>query len=169
MKLNDSATTARSSYSWMTKLAVMLMMLFAFLPSALAQNTGTMVTGVVSDENGDPLIGALVSVDGTSKATATDVDGRFSLQVPANTPIRISYIGYKSCTVTPVAGQPVNVQLAIDNNVLDEVVVVGYGTMKKSDLTGAIAGVKGTDIAARRSTNLSDALQGAVVGSDGKP
>lgn len=71
---------------------------------------------------------------GTSKATATDVDGRFSLQVPANTPIRISYIGYKSCTVTPVAGQPVNVQLAIDNNVLDEVVVVGYGTMKKSDL-----------------------------------
>lgn len=164
MKLNDSATTARSSYSWMTKLAVMLMMLFAFLPSALAQNTGTMVTGVVSDENGDPLIGALVSVDGTSKATATDVDGRFSLQVPANTPIRISYIGYKSCTVTPVAGQPVNVQLAIDNNVLDEVVVVGYGTMKKSDLTGAIAGVKGTDIAAAAHQSVRRPFRGAVSG-----
>ena len=123
------------------------------------------VCGVVVDENGEPLIGALVSAEGeANNATTTDIDGQFSLGVPANTAIRVSYIGYMAKTVMPVAGQPMEVKLDLDNNLLDEVVVVGYGAMKKSDLTGAVAGVKGADIAARRTTNLSDALQGSVAG-----
>lgn len=123
------------------------------------------VSGEVLDENGEPIIGALVSVDGQSNvATTTDVDGHFTLKVPVNSAIKVNYIGYKPQTVVPVAGQSVAVKLDVDNNLLDEVVVVGYGAMKKSDLTGSVAGVKGADIAARHTTNLSDALQGSVAG-----
>lgn len=130
------------------------------------------VQGTVTDVNGEPIIGASVRVKGTNNGTITDIDGKFSLNAPLGAEIEVSFVGYQSITVT--ASKTMSITLAEDSELLDEVVVVGYGTMKKKDLTGAVAAVKGDDIAARRSTQLTTALQGAAAGvmvtrSSGEP
>lgn len=97
----------------------------------------TNVSGIVTDENGEPVIGATVSEIGTTRATATDINGRFNLRASGNGKIQISYVGYKTVTVNP--GTNINVKLTEDNALLDEVVVVGYGQQKKVNLTGAVS------------------------------
>ena len=101
---------------------------------ALAQNKTQQ--GTVVDENGEPVIGATVKVEGTKDATVTDLDGNYKLDVPKNGKVIISYIGYKDMVTT--GGR---VQLEEDNSTLEEVVVVGYGTQKKAHLTGSVATV----------------------------
>ncbi len=101
---------------------------------------------------------------GTSIATGTDINGRFTLNAPENATVEVSYIGCKPAQFKAVSGKPASVVLAEDSTLLDEVVVVGYGSMKKSDLTGAVTALNGTEVAARRSTQLSTALQGALSG-----
>ena len=95
------------------------------------------VKGSILDENGEPMIGVSVVVKGTTTGTVTDFDGNFSLSVPANTKtLEISYIGYKTQNVT-IGNAPLSIKMQPDNKLLDEVVVIGYGTIKKRDLTGA--------------------------------
>ena len=123
-----------------------------------------LMEGTVYDSDNEPAPGATVRVPGTSIATSTDLDGHFAIEAPEGSSIEISYIGYQSQTVKPVGGKPVAVTLATDAALLDEVVVVGYGSMKKSDLTGSVTALQGADVAARRSTQLSTALQGSLSG-----
>lgn len=122
------------------------------------------VKGRVVDAAGEPVIGATIKELGTSNGTITDFNGNFVLKVGGASTLEVSYIGYKSQQVKPVAGQDLQLILKEDTEMLDEVVVVGYGTMKKSDLTGAVAAVKGDQLAARKTTQLSTALQGAIAG-----
>lgn len=133
-------------------------------PVAAAQAVSSTVTGEVLDSNGEPLIGATVMLKGSTDGVATDFDGKFTLKAPVGSTIVISYIGYKTQEVK-YDGQPITVTLAEDTEMLDEVVVVGYGTQKKATMTGAVA-VVGADALANKG-NLSSpvqALQGQVPG-----
>lgn len=121
-------------------------------------------TGRVTDINGEPIIGATIKEKGTSNGTITDMNGDFRLNVTENATLEISYIGYKSKEVQNIAGRMLAVTLTEDAKLLDEVVVIGYGTMKKSDLTGAISNIEGNALAKRKTTQLSTALQGSIAG-----
>lgn len=129
-----------------------------------AQQKDFLVTGIVKDENGEPIIGANIQVVGKSAGTIVDMNGRFSISASANSTLQITYIGYQTQTVNIGEQRNINIILQEDNAQLDEVVVVGYGTMKKKDLTGSVTAVKGDELAARRTTQLSTALQGALSG-----
>ena len=132
--------------------------------TALANQQKKIITGTVVDPNGEAVIGANVLVKGTTNGTITDIDGKFSLEVPEGAMLLVSYIGYGDYE-TKVGNQSnLSITLKEDSKALDEVVVVGYGTMKKKDLTGAVGAVKGDDLASRRTTQLSTALQGATSG-----
>ena len=104
------------------------------------------LNGVVLDEQDMPLIGATVAFSGKSGGTVTDMDGKFSLKVKQGDKLTFSYIGYQTKTLTFKGQNNVTVRLEPDNKLLDEVVVVGYGSMKRSDLTGAVSSVKGEDL-----------------------
>lgn len=124
------------------------------------------VTGQVIDENGEPMIGVSVLVKGTQAGAITDFDGNFKISAPAGaTELQLTYMGYKSQTVKITSG-PMRVTMEPDNQLLDEVVVIGYGTMKKRDLTGSIVSVKSEDITLNPGSNPMEALQGKVAGLD---
>lgn len=128
------------------------------------QQTGK-IKGTVIDINGEPVIGASVVLQGTSNGTITDIDGNFTLSdIPSNGMIQVSFIGYKTLEVQVKGQTSFSLTLSEDTETLDEVVVVGYGTMKKSDLTGAVGSISSEKLAARGATRLEDALQGAVPG-----
>ena len=121
-------------------------------------------TGVVKDASGEAVIGASVTVDGTTNGTITDLDGNFSLSnVPKGSTIKISFVGYKTLEVK-WNGSPLNITLKEDSEMLDEVVVVGYGTQKKVNVTGAVSMVGAEVIESRPVANVTQALQGAVPG-----
>ena len=131
----------------------------------MAVQQGKKVTGVVVDGTGEPVIGANVVVKGTTNGTITDFDGNYTIEgVSANDVLVISYIGYLSQEV-PVGNQSmIKVTLKEDTQTLDEVVVVGYGTMKKSDVTGSISTAKGDDLVKNQSFSALDNLRGKVSG-----
>ena len=100
------------------------------------------VKGTVLDENGEPLIGVSIVVKGTSTGTITDFDGKFSINLPGGSKeLVVSYIGYKEQAIIVSGNAPLNIKMVPDTQALDEVVVIGYGTVKKRDLTGAVASV----------------------------
>ena len=123
------------------------------------------VTGTILDETGEPLIGVSVLVQGTTTGTVTDMDGKFSLpNVPANATLIISYIGYQTQNIKVGSQSTFSVTMKPDNQVLDEVVVVGYGVVKKSDLTGSVGSVKSETLTAKGATSVMESLQGQVAG-----
>lgn len=143
--------------------------LFLSVGMAMAQSQ---VSGTVTDENGDPVVGAAVRVDGTKTGTVTDIDGKFSISAPANSRLTISYLGMQSKNVK--AGNNLKVVLASDNQQLDEVMVVAYGTQTRSSFTGSAAVVDAEDLSKKITTNVADALVGTVpglqiTGSSGAP
>ncbi len=120
------------------------------------------LTGNVVDNLGEPVIGASVMVNGATNGTVTDIDGNYTLtDVPSNADITISYIGFQPKTFKANSGKLAKVQLAEDNNQLNEVVVVGYGTQKKANLTGAVGMITADDINNRPVSSAAGALQGA--------
>lgn len=124
------------------------------------------VSGTVSDETGEPIIGANVMIKGSKVGTITDFDGHYTINVEPNGTLVCSYVGYKTVEV-PVAGKSiVDFTLNEDRGLLDEVVVVGYGTVKRRDLTGAVSSMKSGDIVAAPTNNVMEALQGKVAGMD---
>ena len=143
-------------------------------------NSGTIeqqrrVTGTVKDENGSPLAGATVQVEGTTTGTLTDADGRFSVEVPNDAAsVSISFVGYATVTI-PVAGRTtIDVDLRPNVEFLDEVVVVGYGTQKRTTVTGSVSVVKGEEVAKIPVANISNAMAGKLAGvltkqSSGQP
>lgn len=154
----------------LTKKAVSTLFLSMLFSIAFAQTTAT---GVVKDKSGEPMIGVNVLVKGTTNGTITDFDGNFSISgVPNNATLLVSYIGYLSKEVK--AGKNLTIVLEEDNKTLDEVVVIGYGTVKRRDLTGSVASVTGEKLAANPVTNVAQALQGilpgvSVTSQDGRP
>ncbi len=119
-------------------------------------------SGTVTDENGQPMPGVSVSVKGTTIGTVTDANGNYSLDVPQGSRVELSFIGYKSTEVK--AGSSVKLSLEPDNELLNEVVVVGYGTMKKSDLTGSVTEINDKNFNKGIVTSPSQMLQGRVAG-----
>lgn len=139
--------------------------LLAVLSIGMAHAQGKSISGTVLDNTGLSVIGASVQVEGTTNGTITDLDGKFVLSnVPDDATLVISFVGYQTLHV-PVKGQTTfNVTLQEDTEMLDEVVVVGYGTMKKSDLTGSVGSVSSEKLVGRGTTRVEDALQGAIPG-----
>ncbi|MBQ7427097.1 MAG: TonB-dependent receptor [Bacteroidaceae bacterium] len=143
-----------------------LLTTFVLLAMAVAMTAQEMkkVTGTVLDTMGEPMIGATVKPYGEQGGTVTDLDGKFQLNVPQGTKqLTITYIGYKTMTVN-LKGNTVNVVMSEDTNMMEELVVVGYGSVKKGDVTNAVAQVKGDDLADRPVSNIASALQGELAG-----
>ncbi len=136
---------------------------------------GHTVNGIVKDAAGEPMIGVNVMVKGTTNGTITDFDGKFSIpNVSNNATLVVSYIGYLTQDVKYTGQNLLNVILKEDNKTLDEVVVIGYGTVKRKDLTGSVASVSGEKLAANPVANVAQALQGqlpgvSVTSQDGRP
>lgn len=135
-------------------------------PAPVVQQTvKKVVTGSVFDELGEPIIGANVVEKGTTNGTVTDIDGKFTLEVSANSVLQISYIGYMLNEIKTKDGGSVKAVLKEDSQSLDEVVVVGFGTQKKANLTGAVGSVQMDKVLGDRPvTGLGSALQGAIPG-----
>lgn len=122
------------------------------------------ITGTIVDDNGQPVVGANVLEKGTTNGTITDMDGRFTLQVSPQATLKISYIGYDAKEV-PVGNQTaIRIELTEDSQALDEVVVVGYGTVRKADLAGSVSVLDSKSFKDQPITQVSDALQGRVSG-----
>lgn len=122
------------------------------------------ISGTVTDTEGEPLIGVNILIKGTSNGTITDFDGKYELTAPAEATLVFSYTGYTDQEVTVGSQTTIDVVLATDTEVLDEVVVIGYGVQKKSDLTGSVASLDGGEIAAIVTGNPTSALQGKIAG-----
>ena len=122
------------------------------------------IKGCIKDSSGEPIVGANVVEKGTTNGAITDIDGNFSIEVATGAVLQISYIGYNTQDIRITDKTSYNVVLKEDAEVLDEVVVVGYGTMRKRDLTGAVSQLKGDEIADLPLRSASDALQGKAAG-----
>ena len=136
----------------------------AFAPAVSVVQQNGLVKGTVVDAQGESVIGASVTIKGGTVGTITDINGNFSLTVPANSQIVVSFIGYVRQFVTPKAGQPLKIVLQEDSKVLDEVVVVGYGTQKAKNVTGSIGVITPKEIEELPVSNLGAALAGQIPG-----
>ena len=149
------------NFKSLEKPLVFLFLLCLFPLGTMAQS---IVKGTVNDEAGEPIIGASVQVEGTKTGAITDFSGNFSVQAGSNATLVVSYVGYTTEKVSVKGRNNINVVLKEDVTALSDVVVIGYGVQKKSDLTGAVASVKGDDIKNLSTTDAGAALQGKVTG-----
>lgn len=149
------------------------MMILLFSGSLFAQNARTL-TGTVSSSDNIGIIGANVLIEGTNRGTITDIDGSYQIEVNSGDVLQFSYLGYSTESIVITDQSSLNISMLEDANQLDEVVVTGYGTRKKSHNTGAISQVKGSDVAAIQASRVDDALAGKLSGvliqnQDGAP
>ncbi|MCD7938259.1 MAG: TonB-dependent receptor [Tannerellaceae bacterium] len=122
------------------------------------------ISGTIQDEYGEPIIGANVVEKGTQNGTITNLDGEFTLEVSENAILRVSYVGYQDQEIRVAGKNKITVQLADNMQALDDVIVIGYGTVKKSNLTGAVASVKMEEIPQVGTTSVTDLLVGRIPG-----
>ena len=151
-------------------LGMVILFLMMSVQGAWAQT----VKGTVNDEAGEPIIGASVKVVGSNTGAATDFNGRFSVNAPSNGQLEISYVGYQTQKIKIGGQSDIKVVLKEDAQMLNDVLVVGYGTMKKSDISGSVATVDQEAVMKRMPQNIGQALQGAAAGvmvaqQDGSP
>lgn len=140
------------------------LMWFCNVQNGFAASELSNISGTVYDENGEPLIGASVHVSGTNIGTATDLEGKFSLaNIQKGAVLQFSYVGYQNQSVK-FTGTPLKIVLKATSNSLDEIVVVGYGTMKKRDLSGSVSSVKSDELNTVAQSSVSQMLQGKVAG-----
>lgn len=140
---------------------IVLCMLMACIGVSAQTQT---VTGTVTDANHEPMIGVSIMEKGSTNGTATDVDGKFSIKVSPKATIKVSYIGYVTQEIAVDGRSQINVVMDEDNVQLDEVVVVGYGVQRKSDVTGAVSSVSADDIKGLSTVDAGAALQGKAAG-----
>ena len=141
-----------------------LCVLLFLLCSNVAYSQSITVSGTVTDVNGDPLTGVSVAVKGTTTGTITDIDGKFSLQASAQTVLVFSYVGFLTQEITVGNQRNMNIRLIEDTRLIEEVVVIGYGTVRKSDVTGSVISVNTEEMLARNPLNIVQGLQGAASG-----
>ena len=139
-----------------------MLLLLTFLPLSMAAQDAIMVTGHITDATGEPLIGCTVQVKGSSGGTVADLDGNFKLQAPKNATLVFSFIGYKTQELK--AAPTMKVVMKDDSKLMEEVVVVGYGTMKRSDITGSVVSVKADDMQQTSASTMDQMLQGRAAG-----
>ena len=149
------------NFKSLQKPLVFLFLLCLFPLGAMAQS---IIKGTVNDENGEPVIGATVKVKETQKGTITDFDGNYSIEAASNATLVFSYVGYVTQEVKVGGKSTLNITMKEDNTTLNDVVVIGYGTMKKKLVTGATVQVKGDDIAKLNTTNALEAMQSSTPG-----
>lgn len=158
--MNHLKTTYRPA---LAVILTLLLCLFTYGPLA-AQTARIDISGTVKDNLGEPLIGVTVNETGTSNTAVTDLDGHFQLRSVARTSrLKFSYVGMADKTL-PVSGTTMNVTMTADEQTLDQVVVIGYGSVKKSDLTGSVTSVKMTDLKTSPSNSVEGLLQGRAAG-----
>lgn len=143
------------------KVILVLICIFLGFSGAFAQSR---ISGVVTDEKNEPVIGANVAVKGTTRATSTDVEGKFSLEAGTGAVLQVSFIGYHTQEVAVGNQTYLTIALREDTQALEEVVVVGYGTQKKANLTGSVSVIETNDLASRPFATTSTALQGVAPG-----
>ena len=146
-----------------TKRMIGLFVLFISL-GVISVNAQNVISGVVNDETGEALIGVNIMIQGTATGTVTDFDGTYNLETPSDAVLEFSYTGYRAQSVSVNGQSNINVTLGTDVEILDEVVVVGYGSVKKSDVTGSVSSVKSEDLEAFPVLNAGQALQGRAAG-----
>ena len=146
-----------------SRLRMMVCLIGMLLPMCMFAHQIT-VQGVVKDQTGETVIGASVMEKGTTNGTITGIDGDFSLNMSPNGTLVVSFVGYKTQEVQVKGQKQLQVVLSEDAEMLDEVVVIGYGTMKKSDLTGAVSSIGNKDIKDSPVSNLGQAIQGKISG-----
>ena len=147
--------------TWKPRLLISLLFFLTLLPLTAQERT---IRGVVKDTGGEPVIGANVMVKGHNIGAATDIDGNYTLVAPSSaTTLTVSYIGMQNVEV-PITGNVVNITMEEDVSSLEEVIVVGYGSRVRKDLTGSVGSVSGTKIAAVPVTSAAVALQGKISG-----
>lgn len=146
-----------------SRLRMMVCLIGMLLPMCMFAQQIT-VQGVVKDQTGETVIGASVMEKGTTNGTITGIDGDFSLNMSPNGTLVVSFVGYKTQEVQVKGQKLLQVVLSEDAEMLDEVVVIGYGTMKKSDLTGAVSSIGNKDIKDSPVSNLGQAIQGKISG-----
>ncbi len=149
-----------------------LLFLLCLLPLGISAQG--IVRGLVNDETGEPIIGATIRVVGTSDGTVTDLNGRFEVKAKPTAQLSVSYIGYITENINVGGRKDLVVTLKTDSKTLSDVVVVGYGTMKKSDISGSVATVDRDAVMKRIPANIGQALQGSAAGvmvtqQDGSP
>lgn len=150
-------------YKMPIRLRIMVCLIGMLLPMCMFAQQIT-VQGVVKDQTGETVIGASVMEKGTTNGTITGIDGDFSLNMSSNGTLVVSFVGYKTQEVQVKGQKQLQVVLSEDAEMLDEVVVIGYGTMKKSDLTGAVSSIGNKDIKDSPVSNLGQAIQGKISG-----
>ncbi|MBQ8673767.1 MAG: TonB-dependent receptor [Bacteroides sp.] len=160
MEQYNSNNIARSAFACGKSLMIALLCLLMALPLSAQNRT---VRGVVYDTTGETVIGANVTVVGTSRGTITDIDGKFQIEASAKDKLKITFIGYADAIVS-AAKTDLKVTLEEDNTTLEEVVVVGYGTQKKATLTGAVSAVTSKEIAVTKNENVVNMLSGKIPG-----
>ena len=155
-------TKVSAGYAWL-KASCMVLLLMVFALGASAQNVN--VFGTVTDANsGEEVIGATVKVKGSTAATISDMEGKYKLAVKPGSTIEVTYVGYQPKQVKVSKGGQLDIQLSEDINMLEQVVVVGYGTMKRSDLTGSVSSIDEKAIKQGVNTSLEQAMQGRIAG-----
>ena len=143
----------------------MALLFVAFLFTGFLYSQGTTVTGTIVDRSGEALPGASIVIKGTANGVISDMNGNFTIAVPdKNSVLQITFVGYESQEITVGEQTHINVTLEVDVRELNEVVVTGYGTQKKSDLTGSIASVSGKSLTQVPVTGLDQAMQGMAAG-----
>lgn len=168
-KVQDFLTTSRRVIRWLLP----VLMAVAISTSAMAQVKP--LTGTVTSADGEPLPGVSVIPEGSKTGTATDIDGKFNIRVPDGTEyLKFSYVGFKPLRVKVTDKSNIDVVMAEDNNILDEVVAIGYGSQRRRNILGAVENVKGEEIENRPNGYITRSLQGMVPGlniqmADGKP
>ncbi|MBQ9172270.1 MAG: TonB-dependent receptor [Bacteroidales bacterium] len=152
------------TFRWASRIAAVAAILLVSVTSLFAQQRVT-VSGTVFDESNLPMVGVGVMQKGTTNGVATDLDGKYTISVPAGSTLVFSSIGYLEQEISaPANGGTLNVSLLPDTQTIEETVVVGYGVQKKSDLTGSISSVKEVDLSNRTLTDAAQALQGKTAG-----
>ncbi len=171
-----AAATRRGISLWGVLFLAIICMAALPFPALAQGGAGITVTGTVTDEAGQPVIGAAVFVRGSSVGTTADLDGKYSIKVAPDATLTVSCIGFRTLDVPVNSRSQIDVTMALDNTSLEESVVVGYGVQKRRDIVGAVESITMEDMDERMGTsmNISRSLQGAIPGltltfSDGKP